>query len=185
MSRHGGVLVRLGGTSRTERHSDPMRGPPEFAMGMTTREATRVVTGGVDTHLDVHVAAAPTSSAGSLAPSHLTPRLRARRRCSPGSLASVTSSSSASKAPVRMAHGYPAASRAKGFGSSKSTGPIDSAVDVVESPTPKTPSLRPVPRWLARRTVSRRRRTETSRPFGLCGSRASARKARTQALNQM
>ena len=35
-----------------------MRGPPEFAMAMTTLEATRVVTGGVDTHLDVHVAAA-------------------------------------------------------------------------------------------------------------------------------
>ena len=64
--------------------------------------------------------------------------------------------------------------------------PTANTVGARASPTPKTPSPPPGPLSQAMPAVTPRRGTETSNPCGgLRVARASARKGRTQALNQM
>jgi len=77
-------------------------------MAMTMLEARRV-TGGVDTHLDVHVAAALDPSVASSARSRSRSTLPATNRCSHGSRAPAPSERSVSKEPVPMepgSHGF-------------------------------------------------------------------------------
>ena len=65
---------------------------------MTT--IARRITGGVDTHLDVHVAAALDERGAQLGVESLAPRAPATRSCWAGSRASAPSSWSVSKAPA-------------------------------------------------------------------------------------
>ena len=74
-------------------------------MAMTIVEAPRGVTGGVDTHLDVHVAAALDPLGGLLGTEPFETAPPATRRCSPGSSPSATSPRSASRARARMDRG--------------------------------------------------------------------------------
>ena len=152
---------------------------------MTT--LARSITGGVDTHLDVHVAAALDERGALLGvESFATTESGYKKLLGWLAATSAPSSWSASKGRVPMEPGSPVISRPNEFASSKSIAPIASVAGARASPTPKTPSRPPVPHSRATPVARPRRGTETSNPCGFCGSRgSSARKGRTQALNQM
>jgi hypothetical protein len=76
-------------------------------MTMTIVEAARGVTGGVDTHLDVHVPAALGPLGGLLGTESFATDSAGYKRCWAGSRGSVTSPRSASRALVRMGPGWP------------------------------------------------------------------------------
>ena len=152
---------------------------------MTT--IARHITGGVDTHLDVHVAAAldergallgvesfADDAAGYQAALGLARGLRdprARRRRRHRQLRGRT-------------HPAPPCARASRW--SRWIGPTASAAGARVSPIPKMPWRQPGPPKAAMPPDRPRPGTETSRPCGCYGwPGCSARRSRTQAINQM
>jgi hypothetical protein len=74
----------------------------------TMTEARPVVTGGIDTHLDVHVAAALDRVGGVLGLARFRRRPRATGSCWPGYAATARWSEWGSKAPAATAPRWPA-----------------------------------------------------------------------------
>ena len=153
---------------------------------MTVTNLARSITGGVDTHLDVHVAAALDERGALLGVERFTTTENGYKLLlgwladfGPVDLVGVEGTG-------LMVPALPVTSKPSGSASSKSIAPTVNAVGSRASPIPKTPSRPPGPPSAATPPAKPRRGTETSNPCGFCVSRgASARKGRTQALNQM
>ena len=125
---------------------------------------TRAVTGGVDTHLDVHVAAVLDDIGGLLGvESFPTTAVGLLASCWAGWLRSASSSGSASRAPVPMAPAWPATSTPPG--SSRGGEPFgppgpptagkSDPLDAVAPPGPPSPG-RPRERQKAATATSKR-----------------------------
>jgi len=107
------------------------------------------ITGGVDTHLDVHVAAALDERGALLGVESFetTPKGYAQLLAWPESF-SAPSSFSASRAPAPMGLGSLVHLHGQAFGWSRSTAQPPTSAPPREVPTPKTPSRPPGPRRL-------------------------------------
>ena len=103
---------------------------------MTIVEAPPSITGGLDTHLDVHVAAALDPLAGSSAPSPSQRTQLVIERSSRGSGSSARSPRSVSREPVPMARGSPGSCAASTSTSSRSTGRTARRAGTRARPTP-------------------------------------------------
>ena len=135
--------------------------------GHDHRRSCARVTGGVDTHLDVHVAAA----LDPLGPARhgvvrATPLVT--RRCSPGSRASARSERSAWKEPALMGPASRGSYDTKASRSSRSIGLIEQRGAARASPIPSTPSRRRGPHLAGGREPSqdtrRRSRSDPGAP---------------------
>ena len=131
----------------------------------------RRITGGVDTHLHVHVAAALDERGALLGAESFTTTTEGYKLLlgwlsdfGPVELVGVEGTGP-------MEPGSPVISRPNGSESSKSTVPTDNAAGARASRTPKTPSPPPVPPSRATPAARPRAGTETSNPCGYCGSR--------------
>ena len=82
---------------------------------MTIVESTRPITGGVDTHLDVHVAAALDRNGGVLGVESFPTTPPATGICTAGWPASVISNASGWRAPAPTARGWPGSCSAPGW----------------------------------------------------------------------
>jgi transposase len=110
-------------------------------MAMTIVESTRPVTGGVDTHADVHVAAAVDANGGVLGVETFATSWPGSPSCMVGSPGSVSSCGWGWKAPARMGGAGPvlagAGSRGDRGGSSESSAPAaagkSDTIDAIEA----------------------------------------------------
>ena len=84
-------------------------------MAMTIVESTRPITGGVDTHLDVHVAAAVDANGGVLGVESFATTPAGFAELHAGWSVSVRSSGSGWRAPARMGRDWPAICAAEGL----------------------------------------------------------------------
>ena len=150
---------------------------------MTT--IARRITGGVDTHLDMHVAAALDERGAELGVRAFRPRPRAIGSYWIGSRSSGPSSSSGWKGPAATGPGSPGICSARKSPSSRSTGPTASAGGGRGSPIPTMRWPRPGPPRVGmppdRPRPGRKRRGHE----GIAGGPALGQGNRTQALNQM
>jgi hypothetical protein len=129
---------------------------------MTIVEAARGVTGGVDTHLDVHVAAALDPLGGLLG----TERFETNAAGNKALLAWLETFGNVTKIGVELA-----------LRSSRSIDRTERSVGAAASPIPSMPSKPPAPPFVAERAAAPSRGTVPSRPSA-CSSSPSARPAR-------
>ena len=129
------------------------------------------ITVGVDTHLDVHVAAALDDRGSLLGVESFPTTPAGYRELSVGCKASAKSSSSGSRAPAVTAPASPVTCLDTISGSSRSTVRTANGVGAGASPTPKTPSPRLARPKVAKRRGSRRPETATSNRCVCCGWR--------------
>ena len=134
---------------------------------MTT--IARRITGGVDTHLDVHVAAAFDDRGALLGVESFPTTPDGYRELLAWLEASARSSSSGSRAPAATAPDSPATSTARASGSSRSTGPTVSDAGARASPIPKTPIAAARAAQGGDADGSPRPGTATSSRCGCCG----------------
>ena len=133
---------------------------------MTTVDATRPVTGGVDTHLDVNVAAALDPIGGLLAVAEFPTTPTGHRRLAEFLASFGTLTRVGSKAPALMERGSPGTCEAPAWRWSKSTGRTASPAGARASRTRSMPSRRPGPRFRAEPKARARAATATSRRSG-------------------
>ena len=137
------------------------------------------ITGGVDTHLDVHVAAAldrARRSARCRVVRHDTGGLLETARVARAS--SARSSSSGSKAPAPTAPASPGSSTPTMCRWSRSIDRTVNGVAAAARAIPKTRSPQPAPRSRVTRAARPRPATATWKPCGCCVSHASRRAKR-------
>ena len=139
---------------------------PSLGMAMTIVEDKRVITGGVDTHADMHVAAALDPIGGLLGVQEFPATAAGYAACWAGWAGSGPSPWSASRARAVTARAWPATSPRPASGSPRSTAPTARTAAGRASPTRWMPSAPPGPPSRAGRRARRRAGTARSRRSG-------------------
>jgi len=150
------------------------------------QDEPRPVTGGVDTHKDVHVAAILDALGGSSPPRRSRRPATATGACSGGSSRRASSRQSASRGAARGAPASPGSSPSAASPSSRSTAPTARTDGGAGSPTPSTP--KPPPGRSSTVKPPSRRRPERGPVEAVRQprmARSGAMKARTAAANQL